>query len=164
MSRAVLAIGLLTAVYLLVLASIDPWDVVVGAAVSAALLTGTRSFVAGDAPGAEPGMLSRVLGFVPFGLAVIWEMTKGTLQVTLVVLHLRPLLHPGIVAMPMEERTRLGVAVWALSVALSPGSFPVDFDWEQRVMFVHVLDASDPDALRADQRRLYDRFQRRVFP
>jgi hypothetical protein len=29
---------------------------------------------------------------------------------------------------------------------------------------MHFIDASDPDAVRADLHRFYDRYQRRVFP
>jgi multisubunit Na+/H+ antiporter MnhE subunit len=47
---------------------------------------------------------------------------------------------------------------------LSPGSVLVDIDWQRRDMLLHVIDASDPDAVRADLERFYDRYQRRVFP
>jgi multisubunit Na+/H+ antiporter MnhE subunit len=32
------------------------------------------------------------------------------------------------------------------------------------MMLVHVIDASDPDQIRADMQALYDRYQRKVFP
>jgi multisubunit Na+/H+ antiporter MnhE subunit len=48
--------------------------------------------------------------------------------------------------------------------ALSPGTFLVDVDEEDRTMLVHVLDASDPDAVRAEFEAFYRRYQRRVFP
>ena len=31
-------------------------------------------------------------------------------------------------------------------------------------MYLHVLDASDPDAIRAAHADLYERYQRKVFP
>ena len=80
------------------------------------------------------------------------------------MLHVRPLNHPGIVAVPIAERSPLGVAVSGLATTLSPGAFLVDVDWEQRVMLIHVLDASDPDEVRADHQRFYRRWQRHVFP
>ncbi len=104
------------------------------------------------------------MAFVPFALAVFWDILKGTWRVALVVLHLRPLAHPGVVAVPIEERTPLGVTVTVLAMTLSPGSFLVDVDWEQRVILMHFLDASEPEAIRAEQQRFYRRFQSRVFP
>ena len=165
MNRLAFALVLLVLVYGLVLASADPWDLAVGAAVACGLLWATRRFVFGERVQPVAHLLSRrVVAFVPFALAVVWDIVKGTWRVSLIVLHVRPLVHPGVVAVPIEERTRLGVVVSVLAMTLSPGSFLVDVDWEERVILMHFIDASDPDAVRADQRRFYRRFQRRVFP
>jgi multicomponent K+:H+ antiporter subunit E/multicomponent Na+:H+ antiporter subunit E len=80
------------------------------------------------------------------------------------VLHLRRLEQPGLVRIPIGERSERGVAVSALATTLSPGTVLVDVDWERRDLLLHVIDASDPDAVRARLQRFYDRFQRRVFP
>ena len=164
MSRFVLALVLLVLVYALVLASFHPWDLAIGGAVAAALLWGTRSFLFGGRPQPVPGLGGRLVAFVPFVAATVRDIVRGTWNVALVVLHLRPLRHPGIVAVPIGERTRLGVAVSALATNLSPGSVLVDVDWEHGAMLIHVLDASDPDAVREEHQRFYRRYQRRVFP
>jgi len=65
---------------------------------------------------------------------------------------------------PIGERTTSGVAVSALTTTMSPGEVLVDIDWERGVMLIHVLDARDPDAVRARHLRFYERYQRRVFP
>jgi multisubunit Na+/H+ antiporter MnhE subunit len=54
--------------------------------------------------------------------------------------------------------------VSALTATLSPGEVLVDVDLEKGVMYLHVLDASDPDAVRAAHAELYDRHQRKVIP
>jgi multisubunit Na+/H+ antiporter MnhE subunit len=164
MSRFLLADLFLTLVYALTLASFDPWDLIVGAVVSAALLWATRGFIFGGKLRPITRLPQRVIGFIPFALVVAWDIIKGTFNVAMVVLHLRPLRHPGLVVIPFEGCSRLGVAVWSLVITLSPGSFPVDIDWERRVMLVHFLDASEPDKIREEQRRFYQRYQRRVFP
>ena len=164
MSRLLLSLVPLMLTYALVLASFDLWDLGTGAAVGAALLWSTRRFTFGESIAPVTDLPSRAVWFFPFAAAVVWEVVKGTWKVALVVLHLRPLAHPGLVAVPFEERTRLGVAVSALALTLSPGSFPVDFDWNKRIMLVHFLDATSPDAIRAEQQRFYRRYQRRVFP
>jgi multisubunit Na+/H+ antiporter MnhE subunit len=111
-----------------------------------------------------PHLPRRVVAFVPFTGAVLRDVVVGTWTVILVALHLRPLVQPGIVAVPIEGRTPTGVAVSALATTLSPGTFLVDVDWEQGMMLFHVLDARDPDAVRRMQQGLYARYQRHVFP
>jgi multisubunit Na+/H+ antiporter MnhE subunit len=164
MSRFLLALVPLVLTYAFVLASFDPWDLGFGAAVGAALLWSTRGFTFGDSIAPVADLPRRAFWSVPFAAAVLWEIVKGTWNVVLVVLHVRPLAHPGLVAVPFEERSRLGVFVSALAMTISPGSFPVEFDWNRRIMLVHFLDASDPDAIRAEQQHFYRRYQRRVFP
>ena len=61
------------------------------------------------------------------------------------------------------QRTPLGIAVNSLVIALPPGSFMVDVDYEKQVMLIHVLDASDPDAVREGFQEFYRRYQRHVF-
>lgn len=164
MRRAVFCVVLLTLVYALVLASFHPWDLVTGAAVSCALFIAARGYLFGDEPDATGSVLGRVAAFAPFAAAVVREVVVGTWEVSLVTLHLRPLERPGIVAIPIGERTPTGIAVTALVMTLSPGEFLVEIDWERRVMLMHVIDAADPEGIRASHERFYERYQRKVFP
>lgn len=166
MTRQVVALVLLTGVYCFTLASFQSWDVAIGAGLAAAVLAGFRRFLFG-APGAGapgPSMPTRALWFLPFCWGVTGEVVRGTWQVARVVLGLAPLRRPGIVAVPMGERTRLGAVVSGIATTLSPGTLLIDFDWDERTMLIHVLDASDPDAVRADLQAFYERYQQRVFP
>jgi multisubunit Na+/H+ antiporter MnhE subunit len=165
--RFVAAVVVLTLVYALALGSFNPWDLLIGACLSAALLFASRRFVfGGDPGGAGPGPdpLGRVIAFVPFTLVILREILVGTWEVTLVTLHLRPLVKPGIVAVPLGERTPSGVAVWGVVTGLPPGSFFVDVDPERGVALIHVLDARDPGAFRREQMDFYRRYQSKVFP
>lgn len=164
MSRFLLAVPLLAGVYLLALASTDPLDALVGLGLSALLVAGMRPLLFRGPPAPLGTLPGRLLRTVPLALAVLREIVVGTWDVTLVVLHVRPLSSPGIVTVPIGERTRLGVVVAGLLATLAPGEFLVDVDWERRVMLVHVLDASDPDAVRARHARFYERWQRPVVP
>lgn len=164
MIRALSWVAGLTLIFAGVVASFAPADLLLGAGLSALLLAAARRFIwtTPGAPGRELG--SRVVAFWPFAWAVAREVVVGTWEVALVVLHVRPLRAPGIVAVPIGERTPSGVAVAALTTTLSPGAVLIDVDEERGVMLLHVLDASDPDRVRADQQRFYERHQRRVFP
>jgi multicomponent Na+:H+ antiporter subunit E len=164
MSRYVAAVALLTLVYALALASFSPLDLLFGAALSAALVYFSRGFVFGEDTGPSWPLLGRMVAFVPFSLAVFWEILVGTWEVTLVTLHLRPLKEPGIVAVPIGERTPSGIAVWAVVTGLPPGSFFVDVDRERRIALIHVIDSRDADAFRRKEEDFYRRYQSKVFP
>lgn len=162
MMRALLGVLLLTGVYTMVIASFHPWDLFFGVVVSGALLYIFRSFVFGGKPDPLPGLAGRFVAFFPFAGAVAWDIVVGTWEVALVTLHLRPLIEPGVVKVPVGERTPTGVAVSALVTTLSPGAFLIEADDE--FMLIHVIDASDPNAFRRDREEFYQRYQKRVFP
>lgn len=83
------------------------------------------------------------------------DIIKGTWMVLTTTLGLRPLRQPGIVKMSIAQYSPYGVGPVGYFITLSPGSFMVDVDWEAREMLVHVLDASDPDQVRADAEKYY---------
>lgn len=164
MSRYAFPVALFTGVFLLVLASLDPLDALLGALLSVAIVTALRRFALEPPPRPLGELPRRLLAAVPLTLVTIRDITVGTWDVALVVLHLRPLSSPGIVAVPIGERTDTGIAATTLLVTLAPGEFLVDVDRDRGVMLFHVLDASDPDAVRARMADFYDRYQRKVFP
>lgn len=163
MGRFVLPLALLILVYALVLGSFYPADLALGAVLSGVLLYVLHPFVL---PGGtrSRGVLRRVVGFFPFAAAVARDVAVGTWEVTLVTLHLRPLGRSGIVAIPVGERSEMGVAVSALVATLSPGEVLVDLDRGRGVMLIHVIDAADPEEIRRRHEDFYRRYQRRVFP
>lgn len=159
-----LALALLAIVYLLTLASFDPLDIAAALLISAATLAGLRRFLLTGPPLAAREVARRAIHLPAFALAVTWEVVAGTWHVALIVSGVRPLTRPGIIELPIGERTPNGVAVSALAISLSPGELVIDVDWPRRVMLVHVIDATDPDGIREHQARFYERFQRGVFP
>jgi multisubunit Na+/H+ antiporter MnhE subunit len=164
MSRFLLSLALLTATYLLVLVSLNPWDVAVGLLLSVSLLLALRRLVFGEQIQPIAHLGRRLLALPRFVLAVLWDILQGTWTVLLITLHLRPLRQPGLVALPIGERTPLGVAVSVLALTLSPGAYLVDIDEAAGVILIHAIDASDPAAIRAKHQAFYERYQRPVFP
>lgn len=162
MKRVVLEVVLLTLVYAMVLTSFHPLDLLFGVLLSAAMLYTFRAFVWDGGPDPLPGLLGRFAAFFPFAWAVLVDVVEGTWEVALVTLHLRPLKHPGVVKVPVGERTSTGVAVSALVTTLSPGAFLIEANEE--FMMLHLMDASDPDAVREKHENFYQRYQRKVFP
>ena len=69
---------------------------------------------------------------------------------------------PGFVEIPRGDRSRHAVALWGVLTGEAPDEVPVDIDEERDVLIVHLVDASDPDAVRERHRRAYERAQRKV--
>ena len=164
MKRAAFSLVLLTLVYALVLASFSPWDLAFGAILSGVLLYTLRGYVFGGKPAPLPGLLKRVIAFWPFLFAVVRDTLVGTWQVTRVTLNLNRMEKPGIVAVPIGERTPIGVAVSALVTTISPGAVLIDVDWDEGVMLIHAMDAADPEEVRRSHEHFYQRYQKQVFP
>jgi multisubunit Na+/H+ antiporter MnhE subunit len=83
------------------------------------------------------------------------DILKGTYQILTITIGLRPLVQPGIVKIPIGAHTPTGVGPVGFFVTMSPGTFLVDIDWEEGVMLVHAIDATDPDAVRRDAEKYY---------
>lgn len=159
MSRAV-GVLLLAGAYLLVLGSVDAWDVATGlllGVVLTVLLHGRLPYPAG--PPSSPRILLALPGLVG---AVLLDVLRGTWDVALRIVGLRPVAAPGIVLVPVGDRSPRGVAVTGFLVGLSPGSVLLDVRGD--TMVFHFLDAADPDAVRASVDRMYARHQRKVWP
>ena len=155
-------VAVLTGVYLLSLGSVDPLDAAEGFLLAAALSLWLRGRLGWPA-GAGPSLAGRIAAFPLLVVGELVEVLRGTWDVALRVLGVRPL-ESGIVLIPIGERTDLGVAVTGLLAGLSPGSMLVEVDRERQVMLFHFIDASDPDAVRDHLDRFYRRYQRRAFP
>lgn len=162
MIRYPLAIILLSAVYALVIASTALWDLLIGALLAAGLLFLCRRLLDLDAADhrASATTLLRIPAFIG---ATLGEMVAGSWRVALVMLGVRPRPEPEIIEVPLDERTRLEIAVSGFAHTLSPDSFLIEIDEERGVVLYQVLDASDPEALREQYRRFYLRFQKPVF-
>lgn len=155
---------MLTGVYSLTLASLNWPDLALGLAFSAVLLFAFRRVLLPTPLPSNVRMLMAIATFPAFAFIALREVLKGSWQVASIVVGIRPLVRPGIVEIPIMERTPTAVGLSGLILTLSPGSFLVDVNWEERVMLVHVIDASDPDAIRAGYVRFYERYQRTLVP
>ncbi|MOA63001.1 Na(+)/H(+) antiporter subunit E [compost metagenome] len=60
--------------------------------------------------------------------------------------------------MHIPEATRAGLILLAYGISLTPGEQIIDVDDERRILYVHSLDAPDPEAMRARILNQYDRY------
>lgn len=162
-----LRVAALTVVYLAVLGSSQPGDLLIGLFLSL-LLVGARGAV--RSPGWTPPrsanrqLMQRLLGVPALIGGTVIDIGRGSWQVAGYCLGVYPLRTPGVVDVRINPCMQSSAAVWGIRVGINPDSVVVDIDEERGQMLVHVLDAHDPAAVRAEQWDTYQRRQRRVFP
>lgn len=159
-----LTICLSTMVFAFTVASFAWEDLVLGAGLSVVLLIAFRKVLLPDPLPPNAQVIKSIVMFPLFVLASLREIVSGTWQVASYVIGVRKLEHPGIVRVPLGERSRVSAGFAGFVMTLSPGTFLVAIDWEERVMLVHAIDASDPDKLREDYDAFYKRYERHIVP
>jgi multisubunit Na+/H+ antiporter MnhE subunit len=144
MTAVVLRVAGLVAIYLLVLTSMAPGDVLVGAIIGGALVLAARS------RGPARSLAGWGRWFVALGRLIAvtaWDIAVGTVRV--VRFSLGGTGSPGFVEIPRDGRSRHAVALWGLLTGEAPDEYPVAIDDERHVLIVHHVDAGDPAAIRA---------------
>lgn len=150
----------LTAIYLLVLTSLDPGDVAFGLALSLVLVLGLRARSVDPHEHPAPSVVLRAAASMVVGTAR--EMVIGSWRA--VRFCLNGAAQPGFVEIPRDGRSHRGVALWGVLTGEAPDEYPVDVDDERAVLIVHLVDASDPDAVRERHRRTHERTLRHLVP
>ena len=149
----------LAAIYLLVLTSAMPGDILIGALLALPIAVALRPRKP-RAPAAP--MFARAWAAAGlFGQTAV-EMVRGSWHVARFCLGGEA--SPGLVEIPRGDRSRSGVAVWGLLTGEAPDEIPVDVDEQRGVLIVHLVHASDPEAVRARHERTYERLLRRAVP
>jgi multicomponent Na+:H+ antiporter subunit E len=159
-----LILGFGAVIYGLTLASFAWEDLVFGLGLTAVLLGIFHNVVLPKPLPSSGRVLAAVAWFPAFVFASIREIVRGTWQVASFVVGIRPLEHPGIVRIPLGNRTPVSRGMAGFVMTVSPGTFLLAVDEETNEMLVHAIDASDPDALRAHYDYLHERFERHVVP
>lgn len=162
MIALLLRVVVLTAIYLLVLTSLHPGDVLTGLVLSTLLVVAGRRITALGPPPDVP-LLRRLAGVPALVGGTLVDLVIGTWQ-TAACLVGRGLADGGLVEVPIPRGGPTAAAAWGVRVGFVPDTIVVEIDEAQGRMLLHVLDARDPAAVVAAQHDSYERRQRRVFP
>lgn len=150
----------LAGIYLLVMTSLDPGDVLIGSALGLAVATALWPRGTHRSPPDPVSPIEWLGAFAMMLMETAREMVVGSWRV--VRFCLDGSATPGFVEIPRGGRSRNSVALWGVLTGEAPDEVPVDVDEARDVLIVHLVDATDPDAVRARHQRAYERWQRRV--
>ena len=106
----------------------------------------------------------RILVAVPkailFAVFIIRELVLSTLRVAWEVVTPSKKRRQGIIAVPLDVRTDLEIALLANLITFTPGTLSLDVSTDRSVLYVHTMFFEDADQLRRD---IKDGFEKRVI-
>ncbi|ALV27706.1 Na+/H+ antiporter subunit E [Pannonibacter sp. Q-1] len=91
------------------------------------------------------------------GLVFLRELVASSITVARQVLGNRTALRPAIVAVPVNLRSRAGVTALANCVSLTPGTTSLHVSEDLSTLYVHVLNAPDPDVVAANIKGTFEK-------
>lgn len=92
------------------------------------------------------------------------ELLLSAIDVIRATLSRRLEVRPGIVAVPLRLRSAAGVTLLADMVTLTPGTTALHVSRDRRTLYVHAMDAADPDAVRRNIAERLEAPAMRVLP
>ncbi|HRO25714.1 MAG TPA: Na+/H+ antiporter subunit E [Promineifilum sp.] len=94
---------------------------------------------------------------------LIRDLIVSGIQVARIVLSPSLPIRPGIIAIPAETETELGLALITHAVTLTPGELVVEID-DDHVMYTHALDATRAEAHVKEALELQHELLKDIFP
>jgi multicomponent Na+:H+ antiporter subunit E len=91
-----------------------------------------------------------------FSVLFLWEVLKSNLRVAWDVITPNRRRRPGIVAVPLDAKSDLEIAVLANLITLTPGSLCLDVSEDRRTLYVHAMFVSEPDQVRREIKQRFE--------
>ncbi|MFH1907602.1 MAG: Na+/H+ antiporter subunit E [Chloroflexota bacterium] len=108
-------------------------------------------------PSSYFGKVRQAMGFALFFL---WELLLANLRVAYDVLTPRHHMQPRVIAVPLDAQTDAEITALANLISLTPGTLSLDVSSDRRVLYIHVMYASDAEAVR---REIKDGLEQRLL-
>ncbi|WP_373046845.1 Na+/H+ antiporter subunit E [Vulgatibacter sp.] len=116
-----------------------------------------RAYDAGAlAHGIFGGFRFFVVDFVPDAIRSTLDMSRRVVQP---VVPMRP----GVIAVPLRFRGNADALFLTNDVTLTPGQLVIDIDEERGILYVHAIDAHDPDRIRRDVQAVHRKALLRLY-
>lgn len=107
------------------------------------------------------GYFSRARRVISLIILFVYELILSAWRVAILVLSPKIDITPGIFAYPLQVDRDFEITLLANLITLTPGTLSVDVSEDRKTLFIHALDCSDPDQLRADIAEGFESMSRR---
>jgi len=106
------------------------------------------------------GYFTRTFRIISLLLLFLYELINSAWKVAILVMSPKLDIKPGIFAFPLTLEKDMEIALLANMITLTPGTLSVDVSEDKKFIYVHAIDASDPEAARKD---IADGFERKIM-
>lgn len=106
----------------------------------------------------------RVVYFLVYIPAFLWEMIKSNLDVAYRVLHPRIPINPGIVKVPVTLQSNYGKTILANSITLTPGTLTLDVKGQNFYVHWLTIQTYDPQEAAEIITGRFMKYLQKVFP
>jgi multicomponent Na+:H+ antiporter subunit E len=107
-----------------------------------------------------PNYIQKVWRVLDLFAYFLVQLVISNVRVAIDVLRPQASLRPGIIAVPLDARTDAEIMLLVNLVMLTPGTLALDVSSNRRELYLHTMNADDPDAVRAE---IKSGFERRVL-
>lgn len=153
--RAASATVILFVFWLLLSGHYIPFLIGAGILCSVLVVLACRRMGVMDDEGHPIHLTTRALTYWPW---LLWEIAKAAWDVTKIVWHPRLPISPAMIRVTATQRTAVGIATYANSITLTPGTISVEVEGSE--ILVHAVTAAGADSLAAgDMDRRVTRFE-----
>ena len=92
--------------------------------------------------------ISKIPKKIIYLYVLIKEIIKANIAVAKIVIKPTIDIKPGIIAVPIRTKTNIGITGIANTITLTPGTLTVDISDDKTILYVHSIDATDPQGIR----------------
>ena len=141
---------MLVAIWLLLANKLSVGHLLLGAVLGWLIPLFTARFWPDQVRVRRPGLLLRLIG------VVLYDIVVANLIVARLLIGPPQRIQPAFVEMRLELRNRVAVSLLANTVSLTPGTVSAHLSADRRVLIIHCLHTTDPDAVLATIRERYE--------
>lgn len=98
-----------------------------------------------------------VIAFLKLSAVFFVEVVKSSVRVAYLVLHPRLPVSPGLITVPLDVQSDEGITMLAGLISMTPGSLSVEVSEDRAFLYVHALEADDPEASIAEFKEVFER-------
>lgn len=81
--------------------------------------------------------------FILLLVTFLYELVKANLEVAYEVITPKLKMTPGIIMVPLDVKSNIGITLLANMISLTPGTLSIDVSNDRKVLFVHAMYIKD---------------------